>query len=310
MPAFISIILIILIAILITSWILSNFVVKPLVLNNKVLYNLEIKEGRLDEDLYNSWEKKEFTIKSRYGYELSCMQIDNEKSKKQLSNLDKKIKIAILCHGYTRSKLSTSVYAKFFLNRGITVITYDHRNHGLSGKAHTSMGYYEKYDLQTVVDWCYINYNSNVSIITHGESMGAATVLSHLGVDTRVYLAIADCGYSDFPELAKYLFKRRFLLPKFPFVYISALLVKLRAGFKVQDVSPIETVAVTKKPVLFIHGQADTFIPCSMSQDMYKAKADNKDILIVPEAEHGLSAVVDPVTYENKLNEFLDKYNY
>ena len=67
MPAFISIILIILIAILIISWILSNFVVKPLVLNNKVLYNLEIKEGRLDEDLYNSWEKKEFTIKSRYG---------------------------------------------------------------------------------------------------------------------------------------------------------------------------------------------------------------------------------------------------
>ena len=81
------------------------------------------------------------------------------------------------------------------------------------------MGYYEKFDLQTIIDWFYIKYDGNVSIVTHGESMGAATVLSHIAIDGRVNLIISDCGFSDFNELAKHIVKNIYHLPQFPLFF-------------------------------------------------------------------------------------------
>ncbi|QHQ62699.1 hypothetical protein Ana3638_19550 [Anaerocolumna sedimenticola] len=154
------------------SWVLSNIVLRPKVLAYDKLYQREIEEGRLNEKEYQSLEKEDFIIKSRYGYDLSCQLINNEISKEQFLNPDTKLKIAIICHGYTCGKYSSMIYASMFLKKGITVLTYDHRNHGLSGKAYTTMGYYEKFDLQTVLDWCYSEYGPNLAIVTHGESMG------------------------------------------------------------------------------------------------------------------------------------------
>lgn len=310
MPIYIIILIIILLIILVISWILSSLIIKPKILDYDKLYDFEVKAGRLDEQLYNSWDKEEFSVKSIYGYSLSCMLINNDLSKKQFDQPGKKKKIAIILHGWTKGKLSSMVYAKFFLERGITVLVYDHRNHGLSDKAYTTMGYYEKFDLQTIIDWCYIKYDSNVSIVTHGESMGAATAISHLAIDGRVNLLIADCGFSDFNELAKYTIKNTYHLPQFPFVFLCKLLIGLRAGFPIKHVVPKDALMVTDKPILFIHGLDDDFIPSSMSEDMYNIKPDNKEIFLVHGAAHAASVTTDPEGYKEVLNDFFDKHNY
>lgn len=298
------------IGVIIVSWRLSNKILKPNVIEYEQLYDREITDGRLNEALYNKWEKDEFEVLSQFGYPISCMLINNELSKKQFDNSYGKKKIAILVHGYTCNKYSSMVYADFFLKRGITVLTYDHRNHGLSGKAFTSMGYYEKFDLQNVIDWCFEQYDNNVSIVTHGESMGAATVLSHLAIDGRVHCAIADCSYSSLTELVRYQIKKFHHLPKFPFLNLAGWIIKLRAGFPIQDVVPLDGAVITNAPVLFIHGLEDDYIPTKMSQDMYDAKPDKKDIYLVPGAKHAKSVQVDSAAYEQKLFEFLDTYNF
>lgn len=310
MPTYIIILTIILLIILVISWILANLIIKPKVIDYGKLYDFEVEAGRLDEQLYDSWHKEEFTIRSTYGYSLSCMLINNELSKKQFNQPNKKKKIAIILHGIKKGKLSSMVYAKYFLERGITVLVYDQRNHGLSDKAYTTMGYYEKFDLQTIIDWCYIKYDGNVSIITHGESMGAATVLSHLAIDGRVNLVIADCGFSDFIELTKYIVKNKYHLPQFPFVFLSSLLITLRARFPIKHVVPKDALMITDKPILFIHGLDDDFIPSSMSEDMYNIKPENKEIFLVPGAGHAKSVTTDPEGYKEALNDFLGKYNY
>lgn len=292
------------------AWFLSNLVLKPKVILPDKLYQREIEIGRLSKDAYDSWEKKDFTIKSRYGYDLSCELINNDISKKQFSDPESKRKIAIICHGYTCGKYSSMVYAAMFLRKGITVLAYDHRNHGLSGKAYTTMGYYEKFDLQTVVDWCYSQFGTNVAIVTHGESMGAATVLAHHAIDGRIRATIADCAYSSLEDLLRYQLKKFFHLPVFPFYYLAKLLVRIRAGFWLSDVNPLEVMSQSNIPVLFIHGLKDDYVPYSMSQKMYDAKPDKKELYLVPDAKHAESCQVHPVEYEDAVDQFLDKYYF
>ena len=60
--------------------------------------------------------------------------------------------------------------------------------------------------------------------------------------------------------------------------------------------------------MLFIHGEADTFVPFEMVHKNYEAFSGEKDILTIPEADHAVSVDTDPVTYFNKVWEFVGKY--
>ncbi len=303
-------ILLALVVLVVFTWFLSNIVLKPKVIAYDKLYQREIEEGRLTEKIYQSWEKKNFNIKSRYGYDLSCQLINNDISKKQFLNPVGKLQIAVLCHGYTTAKYSSMIYAEIFLKKGITVLTYDHRNHGLSGKACTTMGYYEKFDLQAVIDWCYSEYGSNLAIVTHGESMGGATVLSHHAIDGRVRCTIADCSYSSLEKLIRYQLKKYYHLPVFPFLPLAKVIIRLRAGFWMDDVVPLDGAVQSRAPILFIHGLEDEFVPYSMSLAMYDAKPDKKDIYLVPNAKHAQSCQKNPAEYEKVTNQFLEKYYF
>lgn len=304
-----EIFLILMIILINIAWFLSNIILKPKILDYESLYNREMGNGRLNEVLYQNWIKEDYRIKSRYGYDLSCQIINNEISKKQWEVPYEKRKIAIICHGYTCAKCSSMIYADLFIKRGITVITYDHRNHGFSGKAYTSLGYYEKDDLQTVIDWCYQKFGENLAIITHGESMGAATVLSHLSIDDRVLCTIADCAYSSVNDLIKIIIKKNFHIPLFPLVHLAKLIIKLRAGFWLGDILPKQGAA-SKTPILFIHGLEDELIPYDMSKEMFGAKEDKKELYLAPHAKHAESCLKNHEEYEKVMNQFLDKYYF
>lgn len=286
------------------SWLLSNKVIHPLVKDYNDTYRRCVNSKVLDEELYNSWTRTDFYIPSDYGYDLSCELLEND----YYESLGEKIKIMVLVHGITWSKYSSIKYANMFIKNGFKVIIYDHRNHGLSGKAPTTMGYYEKYDLKKVIDWCYKTFGQDIQVATHGESMGSATVLSHLEIDHRPKVVITDCGYSDLTKLLEYQLKKQYDLPSFPFVPVAAKLVKMRAGFNIDDVSPIRVVANTDKPILFIHGDSDDYVPTGMGKEMFEAKKDNKELYIAPNAKHAEALVKNIKEYEKVVNDFLAKY--
>ena len=63
-------------------------------------------------------------------------------------------------------------------------------------------------------------------------------------------------------------------------------------------------VAKAKVPILFIHGSADTFVPCSMCREMYECCSSPKKLLIVEDAAHAESYYKNREAYEKALNEF------
>lgn len=281
-------------------WCLSDLLVRPRMLSCDKIYQMEEQSGKFNKEAYNTVTKKKFNMKSDFGYMISCELLEPE-------NQSSDNRIAVLCHGLGNSRSCSIKYSEMFARLGFKILIYDHRNHGLSGKAYTSMGHYEKYDLKKVVDWCFKTYGNDCKIVTHGESMGASTVLLHLPIDNRVKCAIADCAYSDLTELIRYQLKRYYHFPGFLIPIVSTI-TYLRAGFWYHDVSPIKAVCQTNTPILFIHGKNDTFVPACMSRHMYDCKRDKKAIYMVTGAKHAESFCKNRNEYEKHVKYFINHF--
>jgi len=158
-----------------------------------------------------------------------------------------------------------------------------------------------------VIDWCDEQYGSDCKIVTHGESMGAATVLLHLGIDDRVNCAIADCAYSDLKQLLRHQLKTFYHLPYF-LIPVESCITYLRAGFCYKAVSPIKIISQTDIPVMFIHGKIDNLVPAKMSKQMYASKKKNKAIFLVAGAKHAESYCVNKDGYEKRVEAFLTTF--
>ena len=60
-------------------------------------------------------------------------------------------------------------------------------------------------------------------------------------------------------------------------------------------------------PVLFIHGEADDFVPCDMSRENCAHCAAPKTLVTVPGADHGFSYLVDREGVEAALKWFFSE---
>ena len=65
-------------------------------------------------------------------------------------------------------------------------------------------------------------------------------------------------------------------------------------------------VQKAKLPILFIHGDKDTFVPCSMCDELYASCASQKTKLIVKGAGHCESYYKNTKAFEDALDKFLE----
>jgi len=291
-------------AVLIASWRLSNFVVKPKIANPEVCYIEASDRGEFDKNAYEKeWNREDFFLTSPCGYRLACTLIPRESG---MEPQDKRERVVVIVHGYSYCKVGSIKYAEMFRELGFNCIIYDHRNHGFSDKAPTTMGYYEAYDLKAVCEWARERFGRDAVIGTHGESMGAATVMMNIPLNDMLAFAIEDCGYSSLPDQLAHSLKLRYHLPRYPFLPVSSLIVRLRGGVGFRKVLPVKAVAKRKDiPVLFIHGEADNYVPFHMVNELYDKKNALNYIKTFPGAEHAQSYLSDKEGYKKAVSEFL-----
>ncbi len=198
-------------------------------------------------------------------------------------------------------------YMKLFLNRGINVLIYDHRRHGETGGKTTSFGHYEKFDLQSVVNWLKDRVGNELHLGIHGESMGAVTTLLYAGlVEDGADYYIADCPFSDLQEQLLYRLKADFRLPGYLVMPIARRFLKLRDGYSLQDVSPIAVIDRIHHPVLFIHSKDDDYIPSAMTQQLFDKKPGFKKIYFAEKGSHAMSYTENREEYERIIDEFYE----
>ena len=217
--------------------------------------------------------------------------------------------IVILSHGVTVNRNASLKYAQLFQDLGFSALAYEQCRHGESGGLYTTYGYYERYDLQAVVDWVKERFGGDILLGIHGESMGAAVLLQYAGlVEDGADFYISDCAYASIWEQLGYRLRVQYHLPVWPLLHLSAWLCRLRSGFVMKEACPLGAVPDIEKPVLFIHGEDDRYIPPEASKKLYEAKTrGDRSLVLVPGARHAQAQPVAPELYRRAVTDFLDQ---
>lgn len=226
--------------------------------------------------------------------------------------VDPNAPMELMFHGYrgtSERDLSGGIFRCFALGRNALLV--DHRASGESEGHVITFGIKERRDVETWVDFVLRELNPNARIILTGISMGAATVLTTAGeaadrLPPNVVGVLADCGYTSARDIIKKVmgdmgFPAGLL---YPFARLGA---RLFGGFDPDETSPLTALSHCRLPVILIHGDADAFVPCSMSERNYAACASpRKHLTLIPGAGHGLGYPADPDTYLSELRAFFD----
>lgn len=212
----------------------------------------------------------------------------------------------IIMHGYTANLHISAQYIDLFQKERFNILMVDQRRHGESEGEFSTYGFKEKYDAKAWVDLLTQRYGEEIIIGLHGQSLGGGTVLEYLSIaQPNVKFVIADCPYSDLTQLIHYQITVLNKAPAFPLMSLVNRLLARKAGFRLEQVSPIKAVESSLLPVMFIHGTEDTYVPTEMSKDMYKVKQGAKKLLLVSQAVHANAYSVDPENYSKETIQFI-----
>lgn len=195
----------------------------------------------------------------------------------------------------------------FLYRSGCAVLYAEQRGQGSSDGSHMCFGLVERFDCLAWAKWLNEQGFQNLPMYLAGISMGAATVLMAAGspaLPGNVRGVVADCGFTSPLEIWRHISERNLHIPYRGHRRRVDALCRKRIHLTSDAYSTLEAMKTNTTPILFIHGEADTFVPAEMTRRNYKACKAPKKLLLVPGAEHGMSYVVDQKGYETAVEEF------
>ncbi len=213
----------------------------------------------------------------------------------------------LLFHGYRSSaKRDFSCAVEMYSDFGLNVLLCDQRSHGESQGRLITFGVKESRDVVSWIEFVTENYNPE-KLLLGGISMGATTVILACGhnLPKSVKAVVADCGFTSPSDIMKKVAKQSFKINAGFFLPFLDMACRIIGKFSFIDVSIEKTLKKSSIPVLFIHGTSDGFVPCEMSERGYKSAPEGSELLLVPEADHGLSFLVDSAKVKGAVGEFL-----
>ena len=216
-------------------------------------------------------------------------------------------KTALVIHGWRDCAIDYLFLARMYEQElDYNVVLPDLNAHGLSEGDMIQMGWLDSED---ALRW--LSLFQTDTVVVHGVSMGAATTMmmsaKEMPKDIRDIRFVEDCGYTSvWDEFAGEL-KNQFGLPEFPLMYSTSMLCKLRCGWSFGEASALREVSKCSRPMLFIHGSIDKFVPTEMVYRLYDAHPSEKKLWIADGAAHAESYSKHKVEYLRQVKAFLNE---
>ena len=196
----------------------------------------------------------------------------------------------VFLHGIMMTKESVLPWALYFAQQQYRVVLVDLRGHGRSTGAKIGYGTWEVDDLMKVTDELHARDLLVGRLGVIGISYGAAVGLQWASRDPRVATVVALAPFSDpviaIPEFARGLDPRT--AGKVSNATFAAAETKAAAlgGFTWDEVNVERAVRRLTVPVLFFHGQQDTWVPPTHSEILYRAAPSGSRRVLLANDNH------------------------
>lgn len=225
-------------------------------------------------------------------------------------------KVAVLVHGYNYCAVGMLGIGYMYNQKlGYNIVLPDLYAHGCTDGNHINMGWNDRNDVILwikIADKLFADSSGHSQIVVHGVSMGAATTMcvsgEKDGAAPFIKCYVEDCGYTSVWDEFREQLKQQFGMPEFPLLYTTSELCKLRYGWTFQEASPIKQLRKCHKPMLFIHGDNDTFVPTHMVYELYAAKSQPKSLYVAKGSAHAKSYNDHRDEYHRVVKAFVSKY--
>ena len=219
---------------------------------------------------------------------------------------------AVIVHGYKDCSIKFLFLGRMYhRDLGFNILLPDLHGHGLSEDTDIQMGWKDRLDIKRwteIAAETFADSTHEAAVVVHGVSMGAATTMCLSGEELPGYVRcfVEDCGYTSVWDEFSGQLDEQFSLPEFPLMYTTSILCRLVHGWSFGEASPQKQVAKCNRPMLFIHGDADTFVPYSMIARLYDTKKGKKMQWTANGTTHARAYIDYPQEYTHKVQSFIN----
>ncbi len=211
---------------------------------------------------------------------------DSIKLKGYFIKADSAICTIILLHGIGDCKEHFYGFCKQLADLHCNTIIMDSRAHGESGGVFCTFGYYEKFDVERVIDYA-VQHNFKKPLGLFGNSLGGAIALQTLSNTNKLDFGIVESTFDRldnvFAEYGKELMGFRSTWLANHVLEKSGVI----AHFEPFTVNPVEACKNISCPIFMAHGTKDEKIPLAFGENNFNhLKTTQKEFVRVEGAGH------------------------
>jgi hypothetical protein len=218
-------------------------------------------------------------------------------------------KCVVIIHGYGDAKVGAIAWAPMWHELGYHILAIDLRAHGESEGRETTAGYFERHDLNRILDQlCAARPADTRTLVLFGISLGGAVSLAAAETRENIVAIVLDSPFTQYSHAVR-AHARRMNMPFPKLIPWSIRLAQSLSGARFDDVRPIDLLTRVRCPIMVIAGGCDPFLPAEDLSLLEATMARRTDGVSrfwkVPEGEHVLSISTDPEAYRERIEAFL-----
>ncbi|MFA6135080.1 MAG: alpha/beta fold hydrolase [Phycisphaerae bacterium] len=234
----------------------------------------------------------------------------------------------VFCHEFSSDMYSCARYARPLIDAGFDVFTFDFRGHGDSScpRDYRPLQWPSDKELEDVLGACaYVESSlaaegKSTGIGIFGVSRGAGAALLAAASESDIKAIVCDGAFSTAETLVALMKRWAYIFASVRLMYENhpdafwRFLVWLLMQFAQPKLSchfPSVRKALREmqpRPILFIHGQRDSYIRTDQAMLLHAESPDPKYLWIVEEAKHNQSVIIEPRQYAARTVAFFRRH--
>lgn len=236
--------------------------------------------------------------------------------------------LVLFAHEFCSDMFSCARYCRPLQQVGYDVFTFNFRGHGESAcdPSYTPRQWLSNRELDDmrgalayVDDWLR-ERGLPREVGVFGISRGACAGILAAQENPHIRALVCDGAYSTDRMIEYFMQRWAYIFAKVRVLYENhhanfwrflrwSLMVAARREFRCSFPSVRKAIRrMTPRPMFFIHGEKDSYLPVEQSRQLYVLAGQPKRFWVVPNAKHNQAAVVQPERYAHWTIEFFDEY--